>query len=77
MRSAIGVSLRMRKYMKKEKLILYGRTLKSSDILDYLAEEFKKKLSKSERKAIEDAFYRTVKAYQAENDEKYLDRILA
>ena len=62
--------------MKKERLILYGRNLKSSDILTYLPHELKKKLSKSEKKAIEDAFYRAVRTYQEENEENYLDKIL-
>ena len=60
----------------KEKVVLYGQNLKSSDILTHLPDSFKRKLSKREIKCIKEAFYKTVLAYQKQEQENYLDKML-
>ena len=60
----------------KEKLVLYGQNLKSSDILTHLPDSFKGQLSKREIKYIKDAFYKAVLAYQKQEEENYLDKML-
>jgi len=60
----------------KEKAVIYGQNLKSSDILIYLPDAFKEKLSTSEKRCIKNAFYKAVLAYQKQEEEDYLDRML-
>jgi hypothetical protein len=60
----------------KEKGILYGQNLESSDIFMYLPDSFKMRLSKREIKYIKDAFSKAVLYYQKRYEQNYLDKML-
>ena len=60
----------------KEKVALYGQNLKSSDILTYLPDAFKRKLSNKEIRYIQDAFYKVVLACQKRDEQDYLNKML-
>jgi len=62
--------------MKKKKVILYEQNLNTKDILFYLPASLKRKLSKQDKKYIQEAFYLAVMDYQKRYEEKYLDRML-
>jgi cation transport regulator ChaB len=62
--------------MKKKKVILYEQNLNTKDILFYLPDSLKRKLSKQDKKYIQEAFYLAVMDYQKRYEEKYLDRML-
>jgi hypothetical protein len=57
-------------------LLLYGQKLDSSDILQYLPDIVKNKLSDEEKGYIEVAFYSTVKMYKIKSEQNYVDRIV-
>jgi len=56
--------------------LLYGQKFDSSDILQYLPDVFRSKLSDEERKYIKVAFYSTVKMYKIKSEQDYMDRIV-
>jgi len=60
----------------KQKAVIHGQNLKSSDILLYLPCSFEGKLSASEKRYIKNAFYKAVLAYQKQEEGDYLDRML-
>jgi cation transport regulator ChaB len=62
--------------MKKKKVILYEQNLNTKDILFYLPDSLKRKLSKQDKKYIQEAFYLAVMDYQKRYEEKHLDRML-
>jgi len=70
------MGLKNKKRKSKEKAVLYGKNLNEEDILTYLPDSFKRKLSKREIGYIKDAFYKAVLAYQKQEEENYLNRML-
>jgi len=55
---------------------LYEQPLTASDIMQYIPDKLKQKLSEKEKSAVETAFCLTVIEYRKKYDEKYLDRLL-
>lgn len=60
----------------KPNIFLYEQELKPQELLNYLPEDLKKKLSHKEKEIIVKAFYLTVMEYKNRHEEKYLDKML-
>jgi len=65
-----------KKRNKEEKAILCSQSLKKEDILAYLPDTFKRKLTKKEIGYIQDAFYKAALFYQNQEEQNYLDKML-
>jgi|GEM_PF-4929730 len=66
-----------RKRSNEEKTVLCSQSLKKEDILAYLPDSFKRKLSKKEIGYIQDAFYKAALVYQKQEEQNYLDKMLS
>ncbi|MDD5409242.1 MAG: hypothetical protein PHC71_04040 [Candidatus Omnitrophica bacterium] len=60
----------------KPNVFLYEQELKPQELLDYLPEDLKNKLSRKDKERIIRAFYLTVVEYKNRYEEKYLDKML-
>jgi hypothetical protein len=65
----------IRKSVKPD-VLLYEQELKPQELLNYLPEDLKKKLSRKDKERIIRAFYLTVVEYKNRYEEKYLDKML-
>jgi len=62
--------------MIKSKLLLYDQELEPKEILTFLAEDLKNRLTAREREQIKKAFYLAVEEYKNRYEEKYLNKML-
>ena len=63
--------------MDRPEVMLFEQQLEPADIFLYVSDSLKKKLSASDKRELEKAFYRVVQEYKNTYEQKYLDRILA
>ena len=61
---------------KKEAIAIFEQILNPSDILIYVPDSLKRKLTPKEKNQIKNAFHSTILTYKKKYDENYLDRMV-